>query len=213
MPVVERREIGYNTAKSSQQELFQMIASPNKFYISPEDYLEGERVSPIKHEYRRGHVYAMVGAKNPHVILACNLVRRLGNHLDNTGCIVLSSDTKVRLEVADCYYYPDVTVTCDERDTSSTKDFILYPSLVIEVLSPSTAAFDRGDKFADYQTLSTLREYVLVSQTEMKVECFRLNESGIWVSQTYGSGEEVYFACVDFRCPIASIYQKVPGIV
>lgn len=190
-----------------------MVANPNKFYISPEDYLEGERVSPIKHEYRRGHVYAMVGAKKPHVIIGGNLVTLLNTHLRETPCLVLTSDMKVRLEAANCYYYPDVSVTCDERDTNSTEDFILYPFLVIEVLSPPTAAFDRGNKFADYQTLSTLREYVLVSQTEMRVECFRLNESGMWVSQTYGSGEEVYFAGVDFRCPIASIYQKVPGIV
>jgi Uma2 family endonuclease len=135
-----------------------MVITKNNFYISPEEYLEGERVSPIKHEYRRGHVYAMTGAKKPHIIIASNLVRRLGNHLDNTDCLVLSSDIKVRLEEANCYYYPDVAVTCDERDTSTTEDFILYPSLVVEVLSPSTAAFDRGDKFADYQTSPSLEE-------------------------------------------------------
>lgn len=133
-----------------------MFVSKNNFYISPEDYLEGERVSPIKHEYRRGHVYAMTGAKRPHIVITNNLVRRLGNHLDDTGCIILQLDIKVRLEAANCYYYPDVAVTCDERDVTSTEDFILYPSLINEVLSPSTAAFDRGEKFADYQTASTL---------------------------------------------------------
>lgn len=189
-----------------------MNISPKKFYISPEDYLEGERASPIKHEYRRGHVYAMVGAKNPHVLLAGNSATLLNNHLRDTPCIVLASDMKVRLEEADCYYYPDGAVTCDERDTLSTADFILYPSLIIEVLSPSTAAFDRGDKFADYQTSPSLREYVLVNQTQMSVECFRLNEEGVWISQTYGVGDEVYFASVDFRCAIAEIYRKVPGI-
>ncbi|MBD1921946.1 Uma2 family endonuclease [Microcoleus sp. FACHB-831] len=190
-----------------------MTVTKNYFYVSVEDYLEGERVSPIKHEYRRGQVYAMGGAKKPHVIIASNLVRRLGNHLNDSNCVVLSSDIKVRIEAADCFYYPDVTVTCDERERTSTEDFILYPSLVIEVLSNSTAAFDRGEKFADYQTLETLREYVLVSQSEMKVECFRLNEEGKWVSETYVSGDEVYLASVDFRCPISSIYQKVPGII
>ena len=189
-----------------------MTVSKNQFYISPEDYLEGERVSPIKHEYRGGHVYAMVGAKKPHIIIANNLITLFNNYLEPTPCIVLNSDIKVRLEEANCYYYPDVAVTCDERDTDSTEDFILYPKLVIEVLSPSTAAFDRGEKFADYQTSPFLREYVLVNQSQMSVECFRLSESGDWVSQTYGQGEEVYFVSIDFRCDIAYIYRKVPGV-
>lgn len=190
-----------------------MFVSKNNFYISLEDYLEGERVSPIKHEYRRGHVYAMTGAKKPHIIITSNLVRRLGNHLDDTDCIILPLDIKVRLEEANCYYYPDVAVTCDERDTGSTEDFILYPSLVVEVLSPSTAAFDRGDKFADYQTASSLQEYVLITQSEIKVECFRVNAEGNWVSQTYLQGDELELMSIDFRCPIAQVYQKVPGII
>ncbi len=190
-----------------------MFVSKNNFYISPEDYLEGERVSPIKHEYRRGHVYAMTGAKKPHIIITSNLVRRLGNHLDDTECIILPLDIKVRLEEANCYYYPDVAVTCDERDTGSTEDFILYPSLVVEVLSPSTAAFDRGDKFADYQTSPSLQEYVLITQSEIKIECFRVNAEGNWVSQTYRQGDELELMSIDFRCPIAQVYQKVPGLI
>ena len=190
-----------------------MFVSKNNFYISPEEYLEGERVSPIKHEYRRGHVYAMTGAKNPHTIISSNLVRLLGNHLLNTPCLVLTSDIKVRLEEANCYYYPDVAVTCDERDTNSTEDFILYPSLIIEVLSPSTASFDRGDKFVDYQTASSLQEYVLITQSEIKIECFRLNAEGNWVSQTYRQGDTVEFVSANFSCPISEIYQKVPGII
>jgi Uma2 family endonuclease len=188
-----------------------MFVSKNNFYISPEDYLEGERQSPIKHEYRGGHVYAMVGAKKPHVIIAGNLATLLNNHLRDTPCIVLSSDIKVRIEEANCYYYPDVVVTCDDRDTSSTEDFILYPSLIIEVLSPSTATFDRSEKFADYQTLSSLQEYVLVSQTQINVECFRLSESGNWVSQSYGKGDELQLISINFCGKISEIYRKVPG--
>ena len=189
-----------------------MITHKNQFYISPEDYLEGEQVSPIKHEYRRGHVYAMVGAKKPHIVIATNLITLLGNHLEDSSCLVLTSDIKVRLEEANCYYYPDVAVTCDERDINSTDNFIRYPSLIIEVLSPSTAAFDRGEKFADYQTSPSLREYVLINQSEMSVECFRLSESEGWVSQSYGLGDEVYFNSIDFRCDVAAIYRKVPGL-
>ena len=189
-----------------------MIANQNQFYVSPEDYLAGEQQSPIKHEYKQGQIYAIVGAKKPHVIIASNLDRLLSNHLLDNDCLVLPLDIKVRLEVANCYYYPDVAVTCDERDLSSTEDFILYPSLIIEILSPSTAKFDRGGKFTDYQTATSLQEYVLVSHSEMSIECFRKNEQGIWISQTYSRGEQVNFASVDFNCQIELIYQKVPGL-
>jgi Uma2 family endonuclease len=188
-----------------------MVVNQNQFYISPEDYLAGEEVSLIKHEYRRGHVYAMVGAKKPHVIIASNLGRLLGNHLEDSPCIVLQSDTKVRLEEADFYYYPDVVVTCDERDLRTTDEFVHFPKLVIEVLSKSTATFDRGDKFADYQTSPVLQEYVLVNQTEQKVECFRKTAEG-WLGQTYGASDNVHFASIELKCAIASIYHKVPDL-
>ena len=105
-----------------------------------------------------------------------------------------------------------MAVTCDERDLSSNEDFILYPSLIIEILSPTTANFDRGEKFADYQTATTLQEYVLVNQSEMSIECFRKNQQGIWISQTYTKGENINFVSLDFSFPVESIYQKVPGI-
>ena len=190
-----------------------MVISKNNFYISPEEYLEGERVSPIKHEYRRGHVYAMTGAKKPHIVISSNLIMLLGTHLQNSPCLVLTSDIKVRLEEANCYYYPDIAVTCDEREINSTEDFILYPSLIIEVLSPSTATFDRGDKFADYQTASSLQEYVLITQSEIQIESFRLNPEGNWVSQIYRQGDTVEFVSANFSCAISEIYQKVPGII
>lgn len=190
-----------------------MFIPKNNFSISLTDYLDAERISPIKHEYRRGHVYAMTGAKNPHFVIAGNLVRRLGNHLDESNCFVLTSDTKVRLEEANCYYYPDVALTCDQGDTSSTNDFIRYPVLIVEALCRSRENFDRTEKFADYQTCPTLREYVLVSQNQMNVECFRLDESGNWNSPIYEKGSEIDFESVYFRFDISVVYQKVPGIV
>lgn len=184
----------------------------NKFYISREDYLEGEKVSPIKHEYRGGQVYAMTGAKNLHVIIAVNLISLLNSHLLDSNCIVLNSDMKVRLEEADCYYYPDAVVTGDERDINSDEYFISYPTLIIEILSAKTEVLDRGIKFTDYQTSPNLQEYVLVGYSQKQIECFRRGEEGIWVSQIYGLGDEVEFKSLDFRCPIDSIYLKVPGI-
>ena len=106
-----------------------------------------------------------------------------------------------------------MAVTCDERDINTTDDFIRYPVLIVEVLSRSTENFDRSEKFADYQTCPTLREYVLVSQTEMKVECFRLDESGNWNSQIYEENSEVYLESVNFQVSITEIYRKVPGLV
>jgi len=189
-----------------------MVSNRQFFYISPEVYLEGERVSPIKHEYRRGEVYAMVGARKPHIVLASNLTQILSNHLIHSPCLVLNSDIKVRLEAANCYYYPDLAVVCDEREINNTDDFILYPMLIIEVLSKSTEAFDRSEKFTDYQTCPTLQEYILIAQNQRKIECYRREPSGFWSKQSYKAEEEVEFWSINYRCPIDDIYRKVLGL-
>lgn len=179
------------------------------FYISPEEYLAGERVSPIKHEYQRGQVYAMSGAKKPHVVIAGNIARLLGNHLDEGPCLVMASDIKVRLETADCYYYPDVVVTCHPEDLVGSDDFIRYPKLLIEVLSKSTASFDRGEKFVDYQTCPTLEEYVLVSQTKFEILRYFL-QNGVWVKEVVS--DRLYLSSIDCDCSVDAIYRKVPGL-
>lgn len=192
-----------------------MIAQP--FYISPEDYLEAERVSPIKHEYRRGYVYAMVGAKKPHVVLSGNLSYLLNVHLQERPCLVMAADIKVRLETADCYYYPDVVVTCHPEDIRGTEDFIRYPKVVIEVLSKSTEKFDRTEKFTDYQTCPTLEDYVLVSQTQRQILHYTLKD-GVWqpreVRDTDGSGDRplLYLPSLDCELALTDIYHKVPGL-
>jgi len=191
-----------------------MIVSKNHFHFSPEDYLAGEKISPIKHEYRQGKIYAMAGASNPHVLISLNLATLLRNHLRGSGCLVYMADTKVRIQAANVFYYPDVTVTCDRRDTTSVEDFICYPSLIVEVLSPTTAAFDRGNKFSDYQRLESLQEYVLISQDRVGLECYRRSAEGNWDLYAYGEEEEeINLAIVDFRCAIAAIYEDVPGLL
>ncbi|MDJ0598901.1 MAG: Uma2 family endonuclease [Crocosphaera sp.] len=188
-----------------------MIRNRQFLYISPETYLEGERVSPIKHEYRKGQVYAMVGAKKSHIVLGSNLTTLLNIHLLDSPCLVLNSDIKVRLEEANCYYYPDIAVVCDEREINNRDDFIVYPVLVMEVLSKSTEAFDRGQKFSDYQTCPTLKEYVLIHQDQMKIECYRRNESGNWREKTYQAEDEVEFFSINYSGSLETIYRKVPG--
>ncbi len=181
------------------------------YYVSPEDYLEGERASPIKHEYRRGLIYAMVGAKKPHVIIAGNIARSIGNHLEKSPCVVMASDIKVRLVEANCYYYPDVVVTCHPDDLEGNEDFILHPKVVIEVLSKSTAKFDRTAKFVDYQTCPELEEYVLISQTEKLIEV-RTRQNDRWETEIYQNSDQIQLKSIAWNGSIDAIYQKVTGL-
>lgn len=185
-----------------------MIANPNPLYISPEEYFKVEQESVLKHEYRCGQVYAMAGASNAHVLITVNLVAMLRNHVRGSNCRVYTADTKVHIESVESYYYPDVAVSCDQRDRAF-KNFLRYPCLIIEVLSETTEAFDRGDKFEDYRYLEPLQEYVLVSQTRKRVECFRRNTEGRWVLYPFGKIDEVHLVSVDFRCAIADVYEDV----
>ncbi|MBC5798031.1 Uma2 family endonuclease [Sphaerospermopsis sp. LEGE 00249] len=185
-----------------------MIANPSYNYISPEEYLELEETSSIKHEYRQGQVYAMAGASNTHVVISGNVFAMLRNHLRGKGCQAYISDTKAHIETMDIYYYPDVIVSCDSRD-KAFNNFLRYPCLIIEVLSPTTEAFDRGDKFADYRNLTTLQEYVLVSQNKINVDVFRRNLEGQWVLYSYGKEENLHLASVDFQCSINDVYEDV----
>ena len=188
-----------------------MTVSKSDIYVSPEIYLEGEKISPIKHEYRQGEIYAMAGASDAHVTITGNLFSLLRNHVRGSGCRAYVADMKARIEQANIFYYPDVMVTCDERDRTPD-DFKRYPSLIVEVLSPTTQGFDRGDKFADYRTIETLQEYVLINQERVSVECFRRNSEGQWVLYPYGEGDEINLASVDFSCPIAALYEDVLGL-
>ena len=181
------------------------------YYVSPKDYLEGERVSPIKHEYRRGLIYAMVGAKRFHGVIAGNIAAQLNFHLSNSPCNVISSDIKVRLIEADCYYYPDVVVICHPDDLQGNKDYIHHPKVIIEVLSKSTQKFDRTQKFVDYQTCAELQEYVLISQAEKFVEV-RTRQADRWETVVYKSGDRVQLKSIDWTGPIEVIYQKVTGL-
>ena len=184
-----------------------MTANKSCTYVSPEDYLETEKASPIKHEYRQGKIYAKAGKSKPHVIIMGNVSVLLRNHLRGSGCMPYMADMKVMLDTSNFYYYPDVAVSCDERDKNAAEDFIRYPRLIVEVLSPTTAAFDRGDKFADYRTSESLQEYVLINQERVSVECFRRNAEGLWVLYPYSQGEEVQFASVNFSCAIETLYE------
>lgn len=185
-----------------------MIANPALDYVTPEDYLEGEAQSPVKHEYRDGEVYAMAGASDAHVTIAGNLFVALRNHLRGKNCRVYISDMKARVESKNIYYYPDVMVTCDPRDRE-TPTHKRYPCLIVEVLSDSTEAFDRGDKFVDYQQLETLEEYVLVSTTRQRADVFRRNEQDLWVLQSYTLEQPLDLKTVDCTISLEVLYEDV----
>jgi Uma2 family endonuclease len=186
-----------------------MIASPQQPHLTPEEYLQMEAQSPVKHEYIDGQIYAMAGASDPHVTIAGNLFALLRSHVRSSGCRVYISDMKAQIEALNRFYYPDVLVSCDERDRE-TSTYKRFPTLIVEVLSDSTEAFDRGDKFADYQNLESLREYVLINTKRQRVECFRRNDEGLWVLQFY-MPEQISFRLdsIDFEGTLDALYEDV----
>ena len=189
-----------------------MIASPQNSLLTPEAYLQLETDSDIKHEYIDGEIYAMAGATDTHVTIVLNMAVLLRGHLRGSNCRVYISDMKVKIETKNRFFYPDVMVTCDtqDRENSTYKQF---PRLIIEVLSDSTEAFDRGDKFADYQSLPSLKEYVLINTRKARIECFRRTEEGLWLLQFYEL-EDSQFALtsVDFTGKISEVYEQVDFI-
>lgn len=190
-----------------------MIISKSHAYFTPEEYLEIERISLIKHEYLQGQMVAMAGASKAHVIITGNLSALLVNYLRGTGCISYATDMKVRLTSLNLFYYPDLAITCDDRDRVSNEDFILHPKLIVEVLSDSTEAFDRGDKFADYKTIAEFEEYVLIHQRQILVEQFQRQSDNLWVSQIYRAGDTIEFASIGFACAIATLYENIEQLL
>jgi len=186
-----------------------MVVSRQQNYITPEEYLQLELQADAKHEYIDGYAYAMAGASDSRVTISGNLFALLRNHVRGSGCRVFISDMKARIEQLNRYYYPDVMVTCDERDKQNTRSK-KFPCLIVEVLSESTEAFDRGDKFADYQILETLQEYVLINVKRQRVECFRRNKEGLWLLQFY-TDQDKYFQLqsVNFEAEMSALYEDV----
>ncbi|MEO0349094.1 MAG: Uma2 family endonuclease [Cyanobacteria bacterium P01_A01_bin.15] len=160
-------------------------------YLTIEDYLKLEAESPVKHEYVDGQVYAMAGASDSHVTIAGNLFAALLAHMRGTGCRVCISAMKARVEAQNRCFYPDVMVTCDPRD-QETSMFKQFPKLVVEALSKSTEAYDRGDKFRAYRALESLQEYVVINTRHRQLEIFCRDDSGLWVLQFYTSEDEIF---------------------
>lgn len=177
-------------------------------FISVEDYLSGEPLSEVKHEYVDGRVSAMAGASRNHVTAAVNMLAAIHRRLENSPCVPYMSDMKVRLLAhgKDIFYYPDVVVGCDPRDTD--EHFLRFPKLIIEVLSKSTQRLDSVEKFQNYATIPSLEEYVLVAQDRVDVRVYRKRTA--WAAQYYMDIDmSVELESVDLKIPLHQIYRGV----
>ncbi len=187
-----------------------MSLPQEKIPFGPDDYLAWEMTQIERHEYVDGEVFAMSGASDPHGTVTGNLFAALHGHVRGTPCKPFVADMKVHVATANSFYYPDIVVTCDPRDRTPEAKYVKqHPALIVEVLSPSTEAYDRGNKFASYRQLESLQEYVLVSVDARRIEVFRRDAAGLWVLHPFAPGETLELKSLDFRCPVADVFADV----
>jgi Uma2 family endonuclease len=178
--------------------------------LTPEQYLDAERSAELRHEYYNGHIYAMSGGSYQHFQIIGNITAELHAKLKKQPCAVGSSDLRLRVSPDGLYTYPDVIVICgDPKFADDQHDTLLNPALIVEVLSPSAEAYDRGFKSAQYRTVESLEEYALVSQSEPRVEVFRRQSGGWLLSEAVGFEAVCHFESLDCALPLADIYAKV----
>ncbi len=192
-----------------------MTAQPNKKYVSPEEYLAFEREALEKHEYLNGEIFAMAGARIAHIRICGNLMRDLGNQLANLDCQAFQSDLRTYIPKTGLYTYPDIIVVCGKPQLvpDGHLDTLLNPKLIIEVLSSSTADYDRGAKFDHYKTIDSLIEYVLVWQHKRRIARHTRLDDGSWVLTDF-IGDDSIIELVSINCSVsmAGIYEKVENL-
>ena len=190
-----------------------MSAAP-KPYITPEQYLALERQAKTKSEYFAGEIFAMAGASPEHSLISSNVLGDLWSQLREGPCTVYNSDMKVR-STQEHYAYPDVTVVCGEAQFGGEeREVLLNPTLIVEVLSPSTEAWDRGGKFEQYRQRESLQEYVLIAQDRPHVERYARQEDGQWLlTEVNGLEAVLALPSIGGELALAEVYRKVtfPG--
>jgi Uma2 family endonuclease len=184
-----------------------MIAAKENFpRFTPEEYFDWEEKQLEKHEYIDGEVYATSGGSINHGRIAIKLTTIFDTHLDNSGCITGNSDIKVNIFATTNYTYPDASVTCDDRDKTTTQ-YITYPCLIVEVLSDSTESYDRGGKFRLYRSNPILQDYLLVSSARIEMDLYHKNDNGDWVIINYQAGDTVELKSINLSFPIEQVYR------
>ncbi|MDX2285582.1 MAG: Uma2 family endonuclease [Bacteroidia bacterium] len=179
--------------------------------LSVADYLELERSAEVRHEYRRGERSAMAGGTRNHARLGLNFGAALSAHEARCGCTAFNGDLRIRIEAEDCFLYPEAAVVCGpEQYSPLDPDALVNPVLIAEVLSESTEAYDRGEKFRLYRTLASLRDYVLISQKQPLVEVFSRDESGLWQFRAYeGLETAISLPTMDAEIAMRDLYRGV----
>lgn len=187
-----------------------MLAVPNSAPMSVEEYLALDRSSQdVRYEYIDGVVTMLAGGTSNHSRISVNMINQLYMALEGKSCRVFNSDLKVRIS-STRYVYPDVSVRCDPRDLEQGEsDIMHYPSVVIEVLSPTTEAYDRTKKFAYYRDCPTIQEIVLVSTQEIAVDLYRRANDKLWALHLFRSDDMVTLKSINVIVPIATIYKYV----
>lgn len=184
-----------------------MVALADRIFMTVAEYLDWEPTQEERYEYWDGEVVAMSGATRNHNRVSANCFRLLDDALVDRPCEAYIVDVKVQITPGQKYFYPDVVVTCDERDKDPR--FVQFPCLIVEMLSPSTEAIDRGIKFAQYRKFTALQEYVLVQVDQPFVEVFRRNAQGQWVLSEYTLEDRFCFESLNVEIAIADLYQQV----
>lgn len=187
------------------------MASHPKDLMTPEEYLSIERRSEFRSEYFAGETFAMAGGSKRHNLLAGNINRIIGTQLLERDCNVYNSDMRVRISSVGKYTYPDASVACaEEQFEDEDEDTLLNPVVIIEVLSKSTEAYDRGKKWEHYQRLDSLRDYLLISQTSYRVEQFSRQEGGSWSYTEYiGESDVINIKSIGCSLLLRDIYAKL----
>ncbi len=187
-----------------------MATSPNP-RITPAEYAKLEEETGERFEYLNGQVFAMSGGTLPHSLIAARLNRRIGVLLENKGCETVGSDLRIVVLETGLETYPDVSVYCGKAQMAGTRGMaVANPVVLIEVLSKSTEAYDRGEKFAHYRRIASLQEYVLVAQDKVWVECFRRGEQWTWVLTEYAeTSAALRLDSLSISIPVAAIYDGV----
>ncbi|MFM8331566.1 MAG: Uma2 family endonuclease [Candidatus Methylumidiphilus sp.] len=179
--------------------------------MTVEEYLAWEELQDTKHEFLNGmayDVYAMAGARDAHVTVSLNIASLVKSHLRGTPCRTYISDMKLQVDAVGSYFYPDVFVTCDERDRANEKQKS-HPKLIVEVLSPPTTGFERGEKFAIYRKIASLQEYAVVDASRRTVDLFRKDEGGHWVLWPSDGLDAMEFASIGLIASLADIFEDV----
>lgn len=192
-------------------EVNEPVVAYGKEKMSIEEYLEMENAADEKHEFYKGEIFAMSGAKVPHNIIATNLLIVLGQKLKGKKCKPFNSDQRIHIPSNTLFTYPDISIICGEINTLNNDDYnVLNPTVIIEVLSRSTKNYDRGEKFKLYRDIPTLKEYILVDSQSIHIEVFRLNENGHWELQEYNSlSDAVIIKAIDEIVILSEIYDSL----